>query len=397
MLFYGDDKDNSCCRYCGISRYKDAKEGGSNTILRNVLRYFPLTTRLKRLYMFARTAEHMKWYKNRVVTEGVHTHPADGEEWKEFDKNYPDFSQDIRNVRLGLTTYGFPPYSNGTSGIYSVWPVLIQLWQCGVETYDASTKTNFILRAALLWTISDYPGLAMVSGFHSVQEVCVNRFSGTWKLHSKERDDGYGVTHNWTQVTSFFDLPYGDTLRLRYCIDVMHIEKNVFENVFHTVIGSFKLKDTTTARKDLEALNIIPELWLNGSRKHKAKYTFNRDQLKLLCNWVVQLKFSDGCSSNIARYCKVSQLKFHEMKSHDCHVFMQKFLPSTLRELLPNDIHKALCDLSNFFKGLCAKELLLSDLVKMQKNVVGIVCTLETIFFPGFFDPMEHLLVHLVE
>lgn len=34
----------------------------------------------------------------------------------------------------------------------------------------------------------------------------------------------------------------------------------------------------------------------------------------------------------------------------------------------------------------------------MEKNVIiGIVCTLETIFIPSFFDPMEHLLVHLVE
>lgn len=150
----------------------------------------------------------MTWYKNRVVTEGVLTHPADGEEWKEFDKNHPEFSEEIHNVRLGLATDGFPPYTNGTSGIYSVWPVvilvynlppsmcmkdpymfmtllvsgpndptknlnvylrplineLIQLWQTGVQTYDASTKTNFTLRASLLWTITDYPGLAMVSG-----------------------------------------------------------------------------------------------------------------------------------------------------------------------------------------------------------------------------------------
>ncbi|XP_063944818.1 uncharacterized protein LOC135151139 [Daucus carota subsp. sativus] len=85
------------------------------------------------------------------------------------------------------------------------------------------------------------------------------------------------------------------------------------------------------------------------------------------------------------------------MKSHDCHVFMQKLLPSAFRELLPDDVHKVLCDLSNFFKGLCSKELLVSDLVKMQKNIAGIVCTLETIFPPSLFDPMEHLLIHLVE
>ena len=58
--------------------------------------------------MSSHTAEHMKWYKNRVVTEGVLTHPADGEEWKEFDQNHPDFAQEIRNVRLGLATDGFP-------------------------------------------------------------------------------------------------------------------------------------------------------------------------------------------------------------------------------------------------------------------------------------------------
>ena len=33
----------------------------------------------------------------------------------------------------------------------------------------------------------------------------------------------------------------------------------------------------------------------------------------------------------------------------------------------------------------------------MEKNIVRIVCTLETIFVPSLFDPMEHLLIHLVE
>ena len=35
--------------------------------------------------------------------------------------------------------------------------------------------------------------------------------------------------------------------------------------------------------------------------------------------------------------------------------------------------------------------------MKMQKNISGILYTLETIFPPSLFDPMEHLLVHLVE
>nr|XP_017233132.1 PREDICTED: uncharacterized protein LOC108207183 [Daucus carota subsp. sativus] len=487
MLFYGDDKDLENCKYCNLSRYKAATHAGNNTIPRKVLRYFKITPRLQRLYMSTRTAEHMKYHKYRTVDEGVLSHPADGKEWKEFDKMYPDFAADFRNVRLGLATDGFPPYSNATSTVYSVWPVvllvynlphtmcmkdpymfmtllvpgpndpgknlnvylrplideLIDLWQVGVRTFDASTKTNFMMRAALLWTISDFPGLGMVSGWsthgkmachvcmgevkakqlpHSrkssfyglhkgflekrrkrkkgfvIRDMCASiTFPQPGKPHSKERAHGFGDSHNWTHVTSFFDLPYWDSLRLRHCIDVMHTEKNVFDNIFHTILDSVKTKDTIRSRMDLQAMGIMRELWLNGTRKPKAKYNLTRDQLKLLCKWVHRLKLPDGCSSNLKRCCKISQLKFQGMKSHDCHVFMQKLLPSAFRELLPDDVNKLLYDLSNFFKDLCSTTLLASDLRKMERNIVGIVCTMETIFPPALFDPMEHLLVHLVE
>ena len=37
------------------------------------------------------------------------------------------------------------------------------LWEIGVETYDISRKQNFMLRAALLWTINDFPAYSMLS------------------------------------------------------------------------------------------------------------------------------------------------------------------------------------------------------------------------------------------
>jgi hypothetical protein len=39
------------------------------------------------------------------------SHPADGEVWQDFDRQYPDFAKDARNVRLGLATNGFNPFS----------------------------------------------------------------------------------------------------------------------------------------------------------------------------------------------------------------------------------------------------------------------------------------------
>ena len=42
---------------------------------------------------------------------------------------------------------------------------LKQLWETGVYTYDVSTRTNFNLRALLLWTINNFPAYGMLSGW----------------------------------------------------------------------------------------------------------------------------------------------------------------------------------------------------------------------------------------
>ena len=57
---------------------------------------------------------------------------------------------------------------------------------------------------------------------------------------------GRGVFHNWTKRSIFWDLPYWRHNLLRHNLDVMHIEKNVFDNVFHTVMDNKeKTKDNT--------------------------------------------------------------------------------------------------------------------------------------------------------
>jgi hypothetical protein len=50
------------------------------------------------------------------------SHLADGEAWQDFDRKYPNFAKDARNLRLGLATDGFNPFSektlNTTCGLY---------------------------------------------------------------------------------------------------------------------------------------------------------------------------------------------------------------------------------------------------------------------------------------
>lgn len=62
-------------------------------------------------------------------------------------------------------------------------------------------------------------------------------------------------------------------------------------------------------------------------------------------------------------------------------------------------LRKDVCDpivrLSSFFEQICAKTLKVADLDKLQNDIVLILCKLEQIFPPAFFDIMIHLAIHL--
>ena len=68
----------------------------------------------------------------------------------------------------------------------------------------------------------------------------------------KQKFPGFGLTHNWVKRSIFWELPYWKTNLLRHNLDVMHIEKNVFENIFNTVMDvKGKTKDNIKARLDI--------------------------------------------------------------------------------------------------------------------------------------------------
>jgi len=87
--------------------------------------------------------------------------------------------------------------------------------------------------------------------------------------------------------------------------------------------------------------------------------------------------------------------RLHGFKSHDCHVFMERLLPVALKQLLPKNVWKAVTEISQFFRDLCASTLKVEDMVELEKRAPEILCKLEQIFPPSFFNSMEHLPVHL--
>jgi hypothetical protein len=58
-------------------------------------------------------------------------------------------------------------------------------------------------------------------------------------------------------------------------------------------------------------------------------------------------------------------------------------------------VWKALAELSYFYRHLCAKEIKKEMMKKLEPQIPVLVCKPEKIFPPGFFNLMQHLLVHL--
>ena len=178
----------------------------------------------------------------------------------------------------------------------------------------------------------------------------------------------------------------------------MHIEKNVFENIFNTVMNvDGKTKHNVKSREDLKEFCCRPELERNEAtgKYPKACYTLDKQSKTVLCEWLQNLKFPYGYVSNMGRCVDMRKLKLFGMKSHDCHVFMQRLIPVAFRELLPSTVWRALTEMSNFFRDLTYTVIQEEDMLRLNEDIPIIICKLERIFPPSFFDSMEHLPVHL--
>lgn len=219
------------------------------------------------------------------------------------------------------------------------------------------------------------------------------------KKYAKHQIQGFGVKHKWTKKSIFWELPYWKTNLIRHNLDVMHIEKNVFDNIFNTVMDFKATKDTAKSRLDMAEICKRPGLELfeqNGKTvKPKAQYVLNKDQKLLVLNWLKNLKLPDGYASNIGNSVNIEEAKMQGLKSHDCHVLLDRLIPIALRDLLPDRIWGPLTELSEFFRALTSSSLRVDELEKLEKSIVITLCKLEQIFPPAFFDSMEHLPIHL--
>ena len=451
--------------------------------------------------MCSETAAAMRWHDEERSRDGKLRHPADGQAWKDFDRHHSEFASETRNIRLGLSSDGFNPFRTMSTS-YSTWPVMMvvynyppwlsmkseytmlsllipgkdspgndidvylqpfieelkELWELGVDTYDASKNQSFKVRAALLWTISDYPGYAMLSGWSTKGKfacACCNcksnsiylknsrktvyighhrflpqnhawrsnkrSFNGKEELRSAPRGlkgteiakklkgfrNNFGKKRkkkiDWPlkKKSIFFELPYWAKNTLRHNLDAMHIEKNICDSIIGTLLDiSGKTKDHIKARYDLQDMGIRKKLnprEIGAGRAEFAKscFSLSAHEKTIFCDVLKAAKLPDGTASNISNCVQVSNKKIFGYKSHDAHFMLHYLLQVAIRSTLPNTVAGPLIRLGLFFRSLCKKVIQVKDLDFLETEIVEILCQMEMIFPPSFFDIMVHLPIHL--
>jgi len=216
----------------------------------------------------------------------------------------------------------------------------------------------------------------------------------------KQKFSGFGLTHNWVKRSIFWELPYWKTNLLRHNLDVMHIEKNMFENIFNTVMDvKGKTNDNIKARLDVALFCNRKNMKLvcDESRvaKPRANFVLEKNTQLLVYKWLNSLRFPDRHASNISRLVNIEECRLYGVKSHGCHVFMQTLIPLAFRDLFPKGIWNALTEISHLLRDLCSSKLNVDHIERLETNIVETLYKLEMIFPPSFFDSMEHLPIHL--
>ena len=69
-----------------------------------------------------------------------------------------------------------------------------------------------------------------------------------------------------------------------------------------------------------------------------ASYALTKEEKEIFFECLLSTKVPTGFSSNIKGIINMSEKKFQNLKSHDCHVIMTQLLLVALRGLLPENV-----------------------------------------------------------
>jgi hypothetical protein len=83
------------------------------------------------------------------------------------------------------------------------------------------------------------------------------------------------------------------------------------------------------------------------------------------------------------------------LKSHDYHIIIERLMSVMFRGYFDVDLWKIFTELSYFYRQICPKQVSKSMMRKLEKEITVLISKMEKIFPPGWFNAMQHFLVHL--
>ncbi|XP_026428097.1 uncharacterized protein LOC113323968 [Papaver somniferum] len=261
------------------------KDNSSLVKCPKTLRHFPIIARLKRLYSISWIAEAMLWNSRAQKDVNIMRHPVDSTATRP------------KSTSKDIDVYLQPLIDE-----------LKELWYDGVMTFDSFTKSEFLLKARLLWVIHDFTALGTLSGCvthgYYVCPTCDEETVSEWLPYSKKicymrhrrwlpskhkyrdyktnfggggkgkppakkrkrgsegdslqqgADEDVSDHSLFSRSSILHDLPNWGSNIVRHCTYVMHTKKNITEHIINTVMGNSKSKDGVNAQKDMEAMGI---------------------------------------------------------------------------------------------------------------------------------------------
>ncbi|XP_074369055.1 uncharacterized protein LOC141709057 [Apium graveolens] len=288
---------------------------------------------------------------------------------------------------------------------------LKELWAVGIETYDASKKVVYLNHQKFLPPVHKWRSDRRRFNGDVEMLSCPDILSGAEVeelLRGYENDFGKPLKRNrgtsdcpWKKKSIFFELPYWSNNMVRHNLDVMHIEKNICDKILGTLLNiGGKIKDHLNARQDLEEMGIRKDLHpVKCDDKHveirASSFDMTKKEKEIFCSVLMNAKLPYRSASNISRCVQMKERKVSGYKSHDAHFILQFLLQFAVVKTLKPEVAIPLMRLGAFFRGICGKVIELEDVEKLQKEIIEILCELEMIFPPAFFDIMVHLPIHL--
>ncbi|XP_026409969.1 uncharacterized protein LOC113305076 [Papaver somniferum] len=324
-------------------------------------------------------------------------HHVDSPCRKFIDSKWPEFSAEKRNPLVDE---------------------LKELWSVGKLTYDAHTKSNFTLKAILMWCVHDFPAYGHVSGCRTSGRfgcsVCGEKTDAIWvknerKFIYKGHRRFLPADHPFRNAKEKFDgtEEHGDA-PCRLTGAQLLAKMNSVRTEFGKFTSRKEKTSNSTGKRCLTGVQLLNTM--NRVRTESCRETCKRKQTVDTRIPPNMKKRSFDTSTPWSKRSILFDLPYWEERGPGKSLEMP---PAPYR--LSIEERKLVCtSLSNLkvpigycgnwkgkvsllFKVLCSKVLDIAELRIMHQRLVESICVFEMYFPPHFFVSIIHVVVHLAE